>query len=162
MAGLRFHDVDLLGANSFQEGIYSEVPMLVFPGFGDQPYNARELVEHGMALPLTSLTSKEICKKLDKILDIDNYKEMKANFKFTKDFMKSFGGFPRGAEVVKAAARGEIQVRTPPPLYNILNDQMLTIYSVFAVMITALLAIFGSLVFFCCRCFAKPKKAKTL
>ena len=106
------------GANSMQEAIFAEKPMLVFPGFGDQPLNARRLVNHRVALPLAELTYPEIDKKLGSILEENNYREMKENLKQSKQLMTSLGGYEKSVEVVEKVANGSIEVRNTRELAN--------------------------------------------
>merc|ERR1712226_294160 len=140
------------GANSFQEGIYSETPMLTYPGFGDQPINARELVENNMALPLHSLKAQQIIATIDKLMDKQKYKTMKESLKKHKDYMASFGGFQRGAEIVEKVAVGQLKVQKQPELHDVMKDQMYIIYMFVSALILIIMCSISILVYVCCRC----------
>ena len=105
-----------------QEAIFAEKPMLVFPGFGDQPLNARRLVNHRVALPLAELTYPEIERKLGLILEENNYREMKENLKQSKQLMTSLGGFEKSVEVVEKVANGSLRVKSARILANFMPE----------------------------------------
>ena len=105
-----------------QEAIFAEKPMLVFPGFGDQPLNARRLVNHRVALPLAELTYPEIERKLGLILEENNYREMKENLKQSNQLMTSLGGFEKSVEVVEKVANGSLSVKSARILANFMPE----------------------------------------
>ena len=105
-----------------QEAIFAEKPMLVFPGFGDQPLNARRLVNNKVALPLAELTYPEVRKKLGLVLEQTRFREMKENLKKSKVLMTGLGGYEKAVEVVEEVANGTLEVIAVPKLANWVPD----------------------------------------
>ena len=58
------------GANSQFEGLYHAVPMIVFPLFGDQPYNAKrgEYKGYSITMDILNFTSNKLVTNINKIL----------------------------------------------------------------------------------------------
>ena len=131
----------LSGANSMQEAIYAEKPMLVFPGFGDQPLNARRLVNKKVALPLAELTYPEIKKKLDMVLEETRYKEMKDTLKKSKKLMTSLGGYKKAVDVVEKVANGTLTVKETLPLANYVTDVHLYLSGILVTLILGTAAV---------------------
>ncbi|XP_075244060.1 UDP-glucuronosyltransferase 2B33-like [Convolutriloba macropyga] len=147
------------GANSLQEGIYSETPMLVFPGFGDQPVNAYQLVSNDLAVPLVELSFAEISKKLDLLLGPVRYETMKRNLEKSKTLMTSLGGYDKAAEVVEQVANNAIKLVRPPPMINIEHHVYKQLVFYIAVFGSVFISLSGGVVLLCCRlCGIKPKQ----
>lgn len=71
------------GAGSTREGAYYGVPMIVFPGWHDQPGNAARVVYHGLGekADMKTITTKKLLSLIDKVIndpDIrDNVRKMR-------------------------------------------------------------------------------------
>ena len=141
------------------EGVYSETPMLVFPGFGDQPPNAKKLVRAGMALPLVELSYTEISQKLRRLLEPEFYAECQKRLGKSKTFMTSLGGYEKAADIVEKIASGEIQVIEPAELLNVeeLLYKQLSFYA--AVFVVTSLLIVMLCIKTCCGGKTKSKTA---
>ena len=126
--------------------------MIVFPGLGDQPSNAKKLVEAGMALPLKELTFSEISLKLGKLLDPVVYFKFKAELGKSKDYMTSLGGYEKAADIVEQVQSGQIKVMdNPPELFNIAKLLTRQLYMYVGIgILTVLVFIFG-LYKLCCK-----------
>ena len=133
--------------------------MLVFPGFGDQPVNARSLVEKNMALPLASLTYSEISSKLDAIMEPSKYSEMQKSLRKSKILMTSLGGFSKAAEIVEKVSLGEVTVdHNPDKLFDVLQECKQFLF-MNGIIFLALLYISVKLFLLTCRRRLKMKKS---
>ena len=124
--------------------------MLVFPGFGDQPINAFQMVKNEIAVPLVELSLSEISKKLEKVMDPGNYKLMKKKLKESKQLMTSLGGYDKAAEVVEKLQQGEIKLVDPPPLLNCENLVYRKLYMYLAILGAKITFCFLGFVYCCC------------
>mmetsp|Transcript_17794 Transcript_17794/g.31142 ORF Transcript_17794/g.31142 Transcript_17794/m.31142 type:complete len:546 (-) Transcript_17794:58-1695(-) len=120
------------GQNSFTEALHTGVPMVVCPGFADQPVNARKAVDLGVGLQVerpvpelgeASLAAQEAyrkasCKALREVLSNPSYK---ANALFRSERLKKAGGVPRAVELILQL--GE-QPRRLPCLLGYRNEVM--------------------------------------
>ena len=59
------------GAGSFREGAYYGVPMIVFPGWHDQPGNAARVVYHGLGAKgdMKTITTKKLLSLIQKVIN---------------------------------------------------------------------------------------------
>ncbi|XP_075243968.1 UDP-glucuronosyltransferase 2B33-like [Convolutriloba macropyga] len=146
------------GANSLQEGIFSETPMLVFPGFGDQPTNAYQLVTHNLAVPLVELSFPEISKKLDLLQEPARYEQMKLSLKKSKHLMTSLGGYDKAAEVVEQVATNAIKLVKPPPMINMEQYVYRQLWFYTGVFGAVFASLSGVMLFLCCRLCGKKQK----
>ena len=64
------------GANGQFEAVYHAVPMIVFPLFGDQPYNAKRAESKGFAVAMDMLTftPDELHSNIEHVLATETYK----------------------------------------------------------------------------------------
>lgn len=65
------------GANGQFEALYHGVPMLGFPSFADQPYNAKRAESHGFAetLNIQSFSIKQLQQTIEKMLRTKSYSQ---------------------------------------------------------------------------------------
>ncbi|CAG7667813.1 unnamed protein product, partial [Allacma fusca] len=63
------------GAMSFQQSVFHGVPVVVVPGFGDQPVVARSVVHHGIGiyLELSDITLETFSGAIRQILENKKY-----------------------------------------------------------------------------------------
>ena len=63
------------GANGQFESVYHAVPMIIFPLFGDQPYNAKRAEYKGFALTMDILnfTPAELVSNIERFFSTDTY-----------------------------------------------------------------------------------------
>jgi len=98
------------GQNSFTEALYAAVPMVVCPGFADQPVNARKAVDLGVGLqverPVPELGAeaaaqaayrKATCEALREVLSNPCYK---AKALSSSQRLKQAGGVTRAVELL--------------------------------------------------------------
>ncbi|XP_075258255.1 putative UDP-glucosyltransferase YojK [Convolutriloba macropyga] len=147
------------GGNSLTEGIYTQTPMIVFPGLGDQPSNAKKLVGAGLALPLKELTYAEISLKLGKLLEPPVYLKFKAELGKSKDYMTSLGGYEKAADIVEQVQKGEIKVmENPPRLFNVGELLRKQFYMYVGIALFVLFSSVWGIYNFCCKKLMKAKK----
>jgi len=107
------------GQNSFTESLASGTPVLVCPGFGDQPLNAQKAVTLGVGLkvdrPLPAIGEEvfaaqhyreEVSMKFCELVSTSVFKERVSHF---QEKLQSAGGLPQAVEVVLAAASSRSQ-----------------------------------------------------
>merc|ERR1712150_262400 len=92
----------------------------------------------------------------------ENYLNMKKNLKEQKEYMGSFGGFVRAAEIVEDVSRRVITVQKQPELYDLMNEKIWIIYGLVAAIIMTAICISLVTVYCCYRsCLKKADKQKT-
>jgi len=101
------------GQNSFTESLASGAPVLVCPGFGDQPLNAQKAISLRVGLkvdrPMPAIGAEaaaaqhyreEVSRKFVELVSTPTFKERVQLF---GDKLHSAGGLPQAVEVVLAA-----------------------------------------------------------
>ncbi|MBQ8094942.1 MAG: glucosyltransferase [Clostridia bacterium] len=104
MAVLSIADVFMThcGMNSVSEGLYFEVPLILFPQTPEQGAVARRTVELGAGIPLKSISEDDILNTVKTVLFDSVYKE---NARKVSASFRSCGGIPEAAAFLEQIAR---------------------------------------------------------
>jgi len=105
------------GQNSFMEALSSSTPLVVCPGFGDQPVNAQKAVDMGVGLKVDrpdcdpgqereTVAAYRAEVKSTLLASFAN-SSLKARAAACGKSLQAAGGVPRAVEIVLAAAKGD-------------------------------------------------------
>jgi len=92
-----------VGANSMHEGLFHGVPLLCTPQFGDQPQNARRIVEAGagVLLPPAEISAERLRAEITRVASDPSYAAGAARIGRA---LRSAGGLERAVEIVERLA----------------------------------------------------------
>ena len=103
------------GQNSFMESLSTGVPVVVCPGFGDQPVNAQKAVDLGVGLKVDrpfpeegeveTAAAKYRADVTAALLQVIADESFGASARRCAEGMRNAGGVPRAAEAILEAAK---------------------------------------------------------
>ena len=91
------------GMNSVSEGLYFEVPLVLFPQTPEQDAVAKRVEELGAGVRLASISEEDVLKALKQVLYEPEYKE---NASLISESFRSCGGAEEARSFLESIARG--------------------------------------------------------
>ena len=100
------------GMNSASEGLYFQVPLVLFPQTPEQEAVAKRAEELGAGIRLKSISEEDILQALRKVLDEPDYK---AKAQLVSDSFRACGGAKEAREFLESIVSSQQQVAFPDP-----------------------------------------------
>ena len=124
---------------SVHDSIYATKPMLTFPLFHSQRIIAHRVVQQGMGVRISDLSTNTIMQTIKFVFRDDIYHRVATNLKNSKTRMMSLGGFSEAATIVEKVASGVVRVESvekqlgisSADLYTAIYVQLFMIHLVF-------------------------------
>ena len=125
-----------------QEAIYAETPMVVYPSSGDQPTNAKRLLNNGVAVHMWKFSYESIVQSLNEVFEPQTYESMKKRLHEMNQTMVLLGGHAESAKIVERTAAGTLLPKKYPEhkMISITSTLYLETFKLFVLVIFGLAA----------------------